>query len=121
MEPRPRRGRWIVRVAALLALVVAAVATVVVITGSLDGKDGGGGKKDREAAATAGCEPEFKDAVEAGFYVVQEDDLISQIADATCVDEEELSRLNPNVDPQNLEVGRCVNLEERACEENASS
>ena len=103
--------------AALLALVAAAIVVVVVIAGSVGGSDGDGKKKKGGGGgAIAGCQPEFEDAVESGYYVVQENDLLSLIAQRTCVEEEELVRLNPNVDPQNLEVGRCVNLEERACE-----
>jgi LysM repeat protein len=121
MEPKPRRGRWIVRVGALLALVAAAVVIGVVVSSSLDGKDGDGNKKkDDGGTAVAGCQPEAEEAVELGYYVVQENDLLSLIAQRTCVPEDELVRLNPNVDPQNLEVGRCVNLEEQACENRAT-
>jgi hypothetical protein len=116
MKPRPRRGRWIVRVLATLALLAALVAVALVVTSSLDGKDDDGGRKKKDDAQVAGCKPEFENAVEAGFYIVQQDDLLSLIAQRTCVEDEELSRLNPDIDPQALTPGQCINLEEKGCE-----
>ena len=105
------------RLLAALALVAALVAVALVVTTSLDGKDGGGGgKKKKDDAQVAGCKPEYENAVELGFYIVQEDDLLSLIAQRTCVDDEELSRLNPDVDPQALAPGQCISLEEKGCE-----
>jgi hypothetical protein len=116
MRPNPRRGRWIVRLLAVLALLGAMVAVGVVVAGSLDGKDGDGGKKKRDDSQIAGCKPEYENAVELGFYIVQADDLMSLIAERTCLEEEELLRLNPEIDPQALAPGQCVSLEERGCE-----
>jgi LysM repeat protein len=110
-----------VRLLAALALVAAVVAVVVVVTNSIDGKDGGGKKKEkREDAEIAGCEPEFENAKEAGFYIVQQDDLLSLIAQRTCVEDEELTRLNPDVDPQALAPGQCISLEEKGCEKSGT-
>lgn len=116
MEPKARRGfgRWLTRLAAFVALVGAVVAVAVVVAGSIDGGDERKGER-KGGPELAGCQPEFEDAVASGYYVVQENDLLSLIAQRTCVPEDDLLRLNPNIDPQNLEVGRCVNLEERAC------
>jgi hypothetical protein len=105
-----------VRLLAALALVAAVVAVALVVTSSLDGKDGDGGKKKKDDAEVSGCKPEYENAVELGFYIVQEDDLLSLIAQRTCVDDEELSRLNPEVDPQALAPGQCISLEEKGCE-----
>ncbi len=105
------------RLLAILALLGALVAVAVVITNSIDGKDGDGGKKKKDdAGEIAGCKPEYENAVELGFYVVQEDDLMSLIAERTCLEEDELLRLNPEIDPQALAPGQCVSLEERGCE-----
>ena len=108
------------RAAAIVALVAAAIAVVVVASSSLDGKDGGGGKKKDRGDGVAGCRPEAEDAVDAGFYIVQEDDLLSLIAQRTCVPDEELTRFNPEIDPQALSPGQCVSLVERACEQRES-
>lgn len=104
------------RALAVAALAGALIATVVVVSASIDGKDGGG-KKKRDGAQAAGCRPEAEDAVDAGYYIVQEDDLMSLIAQRTCVPDEELARLNPDVDPQALSPGQCVSLVERGCEQ----
>jgi LysM repeat protein len=107
----------VARALAVVALVVAAIAIVVVVSSSIDGKDGDGKKKRDRGAQVSGCQPEAEDAVDAGFYIVQENDLLSLIAQRTCVDEEELARLNPEVDPQALSPGQCVSLVERGCEQ----
>jgi hypothetical protein len=107
----------VARALAVVALVVAAIAVVVVVASSIDGKDGDGKKKRDRGTQVAGCQPEAADAVEAGFYIVQEDDLLSLIAQRTCVPEEDLTRLNPEIDPQALSPGQCVSLEERGCEQ----
>jgi hypothetical protein len=108
-----------VRALAIIALVAAAIAVIVVVSGSMNGKDGDG-KKKKDGPEIAGCKPEFENAVEAGFYIVQQDDLLSLIAQRTCVPDEELSRLNPELDPQALAPGQCVSLEERGCEKQQS-
>lgn len=111
----------VARALAVAALVVAAIAVIVVASSSIDGKDGDRGKRKDRGARVTGCQPEAEDAVEAGFYIVQEDDLLSLIAQRTCVPDEELSRLNPEVDPQALSPGQCVSLVERGCEQRESS
>jgi LysM repeat protein len=108
-----------VRLLAALALVAAVVAVAVVVTNSFDGKDGGGGKK-KDEPKIVGCQPEFENAVENGFYIVQQDDLLSLIAQRTCVPDDELTRLNPEVDPQALAPGQCVSLEEKGCEKSGT-
>ena len=108
------------RLLAALALVACVVAVAFVVTSSLDGKDGDGDKKKKDDAEVAGCKPEYENAVELGFYIVQQDDLLSLIAQRTCVEDEELARLNPELDPQALAPGQCVNLEEKGCEKGQS-
>ena len=115
MERQRGSGRLLARILAFAALGAAAIAIIVVIVGSLDGKDG---EKKRKADATrvAGCKPEAEDAVSNGFYIVQQDDLLSVIAERTCVPVEELQRLNPETDPQALTPGTCLKLELGGCE-----
>ncbi|MGI8462353.1 MAG: LysM peptidoglycan-binding domain-containing protein [Solirubrobacterales bacterium] len=88
----------------------------VVISNSLEGSDGGDEKKERGGDRIVGCEPEFDDAVEDGYYVVQQDDLLSLIAQRTCVPVDELQQLNPETDPQALVPGTCLKLELGGCE-----
>jgi LysM repeat protein len=116
MEPERARGMLVARVLAVVALAVAAVVVIVVVATSIDGKDGDGKNRRQDRAQTAGCRPEAEDAVDAGYYIVQENDLLSLIAQRTCVPDEELARLNPDIDPQALAPGQCVSLVERGCE-----
>ncbi len=105
------------RLLAFLALAAAAVAIFLVVSGSLSDGDGDGGKKKKkDGPEIAGCEPEFENAVELGFYIVQPDDLLSLISVRTCVPDDELTRLNPELDPQALAPGQCVSLEEKGCD-----
>ena len=115
MDSRWRSGRLLARVLAFAALAAAAIAIVVVVAGSLDGKDE---EKKRKAESTevSGCEAEAQDAVDNGFYIVQQDDLLSVIAQRTCIPVEELQRLNPETDPQALTPGTCLKLELGGCE-----
>ena len=110
-----------VRLLAFLALAAAVVVVAVVITNSLEGEDGDDKKKKKKRGAEiVGCEPEAEDAVENGYYVVQQDDLLSLIAQRTCVPVEELQRLNPEADPQALVPGYCLKLELGGCENRES-
>lgn len=117
MDRERRRGRLFARALALGALAAALIVVVVVVSGSIDGDDGGEGDEERGRGVdtTSGCRPEDRGAVKDGYYVVQEGDILSVIAERTCVPEPELTRLNPRLDPQALEPQRCVNLVERAC------
>lgn len=123
-EKRGTGGRWAVRLAALVALATSLVVVGVVVAGSIDsGENGVGGgadnavREDEEDDELAGCVPEAEDAVDAGFYVVQEGDILSSIALRTCVPEPELVRLNSDVDPQTLSPGQCLSLVERGCKQ----
>ncbi len=64
-----------------------------------------------------GCQPpdDIKDAVKAGYYVVQSGDNFTTIADRTCLSEDQLQRLNPNLDPFGLQPQNCVDLVENGC------
>jgi hypothetical protein len=98
--------RWGARWLALLALAAAVIALVVVIGGSLDsgGDDGErrGERQERERREQAQPQGET--------YVVQPGDSLSGIADQANVPEEELLRLNPDVDPQALQPGETLRL-----------
>ena len=102
-----RPTSWTARVLAPVVLVVVAAAIVLVISGSLSTtatttRTERGARDD----ATTGCTPDAEQAVEDGYYVVQADDVedLSGIADKTCIPVETLIELNPNLDPQALQV-----------------
>jgi hypothetical protein len=108
---------WTARVIAPVVLVAVAAAIVLVISGSLSGSDDGD-ESERDGQTTAeSCEPDAQDAVKNGYYVVQADDVtgLSGIADKTCIPLETLIELNPNLDPQALQVSNCVDLVVDGC------
>ncbi len=45
---------------------------------------------------------------------------MTSIADKTCISVDELIELNPNLDPQTLQVSNCVDLVKDGCKELAS-
>jgi hypothetical protein len=111
-------SRPLARLLAVLGLAAAAVAVIVVISSSTDGDENStpaqpAGERN---VIVNGCEPKADAAVEAGIYIVKPDESLSLIAERTCKEEEELSSLNPDLDPQALAPGQCLNLEERGCE-----
>jgi LysM repeat protein len=94
------------RLLAPIALIAAAVVLVVVVAISLEGSDDGG---DRERPAQEQSEADGSDEEEK-FYVVQPGDTFSTIAEEQGVPEERLQQLNPDLDPQALNVGVRVKL-----------
>jgi hypothetical protein len=108
---------WTARVIAPLILVVIAAAIVLVITGSLSSSSDEGSKATTSQATTTGCNPAADQAVKDGYYVVKADDVegLSGIADKTCVSIDQLTTLNPNLDPQALQVSNCVDLVPDGC------
>jgi hypothetical protein len=109
---------WTARILAPVLLVVVAAAIVLIVSGSLSSDDDNstpdGGS---QASSNGGCSPadDIKDAVKDGYYVVQEGDNFSTIAENTCVSEDRLQKLNPNLDPFGLQVQNCVDLVEDGC------
>lgn len=109
---------WTARVLAPIVLVVVVAAIILVVTGSQSSDDGSkGSSKQTSSSATGGCHPDADQAVKDGYYVVQADDIegLSGIAAKTCVPLEHLVELNPNLDPQALQVNNCVDLVVDGC------
>jgi hypothetical protein len=114
---------WTARVLAPLLLIVAIGAVVLIVSGSLSGDDSSD-KSDhgKSTTTTSSCKPSATDAVKAGYYVVTADDTagLTGIANKTCVSVARLTELNPNLDPQTLQVSNCVDLVKDGCQ-NADS
>lgn len=122
-EPGSERGSqdrrpasWTARILAPLALVVVAGVVVILIAGSLGdseekGKRGGGDR----SAVTQGCDPEAEGAVEDGYYVIEPGEDLSVVSDRTCIPIDDLVEMNPNLDPQLIQVGSCVDLVVDGC------
>lgn len=106
---------WTARVLAPILLVVVAAAIVLIVSGSLSGGDDDSSSGDRKQTANSGCAGGDQDAVKNGYYVVQEGDNFTTIADKTCLTEQRLQELNPNLDPFGLQVQNCVDLVPDGC------
>ena len=108
---------WTARILAPVLLVVVAAAIVLIVSGSLSSDDNSTPDGGSQASSNGGCSPadDIKDAVKAGYYVVQEGDNFSTIAENTCVSEDRLQKLNPNLDPFGIQVKNCVDLVEDGC------
>ena len=85
-----------------------------IVSGSLSGDEDSGSQDHKQTAGTK-CAGEDSQAVKDGFYVVQEGDNFTTIAEKTCLSEERLQELNPNLDPFGLQVQNCVDLVPDGC------
>jgi hypothetical protein len=56
-----------------------------------------------------------EEAIRNGYYVVEEGDNFTTIAERTCIPEDQLQELNPNLDPFGLQVQNCVDLVPDGC------
>ena len=94
------------RLAALLALLMAAVAVVVVIQAS------GSGSSSHPPAVTRTAQTHRVRHARAPprSYVVQSGDTLSTIAAKTGVSLATIQRLNPGIDPQALQTGQSLKL-----------
>jgi hypothetical protein len=118
-ERGPQGGRpksWTARIIAPLALAIVVVATVVLVSSALDDSNDDR-SRDRERTAATSCQPDAEQAVEDGFYVIEAGEDLSIVADRTCIPIERLERLNPNLDPQLIQIGSCVDLRFEGCKE----
>ena len=108
---------WTARILAPVLLVAVAGAIVLIVSGTLESDDNSSKTPEKHASSNGGCQPpdDIKDAVKDGYYVVQEGDNFTTIADHTCVSEDRLQQLNPNLDPFGLQVQNCVDLVENGC------
>lgn len=117
-DRRPQDGgpsSWTARILAPLALLMVAGAIVLLVAGNLGGSDDRK-KGDREQSrATTGCQPDAEGAVENGYYVIEPGEDLSIVADRTCIPVDQLIELNPNLDPQLIQVGSCVDLVADGC------
>jgi len=115
-EREHKPASWTARVFAILAVLGTVLIVFLVIDGSLSGSNSDG-KEETQAQTTTtdACEPDADKAVEAGYYVLEAGEDLSVVADKTCVELSELLELNPNLDPQQLEVSSCIDLVADGC------
>jgi hypothetical protein len=115
-EPRS----WTLRVLAPLAIIATLGVLVIVIAGSLGDSDSGDKSTSRSTTTSArGCaagNPPADAAIEAGYYIIKSGENLGTVTDRTCIQGSKLERLNPELDPLQLQVGACVNLKPDGCE-----
>lgn len=103
----------IARLIALAAVVLSVGALGVVVATSLGGSDDG--SPETGATGAGECNPKADAAVEAGYYIIKQDENLELIAERTCVDKDDLVSFNPDVDPFALQPDACLNLEPKGC------
>jgi hypothetical protein len=124
-EPGPRS--WTLRVIAPVALVSTALVALLIVVSALDGDSGDDGDRAERTTTTTetnGCaagEPPAQNAVEDGYYVLEEGEDLTTVEERTCIPVEQLQELNPNLDPLSLPVGGCVDLVVDGCKALAQS
>jgi LysM repeat protein len=96
-----------IRAFAVLALVVAFVGVAAVIATS-GGSDGGNDNAAKEK--TDGPSRRGKEAISRGVWIVRSGDTLGHIAEATGIDIDTLTQLNPDLDPQTLLEGQRIQL-----------
>jgi LysM repeat protein len=97
------------RVFAVLALVAAGIVVVALVAGSLGGSGSSSsstGSTTTTQQASGGPDP---------YAVVGPGDSLSSIAAQEGVSEARLERLNPNLDPQQLQPQNCVDIVPHGC------
>lgn len=104
------------RLLAVSAVAIGALALIWVAAASLGGSGVAEPPSEALTVAEEECNPQANTAVAVGYYTIKEGDLISLIAERTCLTEQDLLRLNPGIDPQTLTPGECLSLEEGGCE-----
>jgi hypothetical protein len=99
------------RYAAIGALVVAFVVIIVLIGGSLGGGDSSGSGEGKQSDAQKQGKSNRSGSADRKFYVVRPGDCcLSEIAQKTGLEIEELEQLNPGLDPQAIHSGDRVKL-----------
>jgi hypothetical protein len=96
------------RLFAVLALVAAGIVVIALVTGSLGGSSSTSSSGGPTTATHHASGPD-------PYYVVGPGDSLSSIAANEGVSEARLERLNPNLDPQNLQPLNCVDIVPHGC------
>ena len=103
-----------------VALVATALVAFLIVRAAIDDSDTDSKKAERTTTSTtaSGCEggeaPD-QEAVDNGYYVLDAGESLGTVAERTCIPIEQIEELNPNLDPQSLPVGGCVDLVVDGC------
>jgi hypothetical protein len=118
-RPDPEPRSWTLRVLAPLAIIATLGVLVIVIAGSLSDSDSDGKSTSSSTTTSAkGCaagNPPADAAIDAGYYIIKAGENLGTVTDRTCIQGARIERLNPELDPLQLQVGACVNLKPDGC------
>lgn len=104
MEDTGKNTSQIARLLAVLGLCAAVVILIVAVTGATSG-DGDSGEKNN-AAKRQPAKPKTKKKV----YEVEAGDTLTTISQKTGIPVGQIERLNPDLDPQALQLGQKLKL-----------
>lgn len=100
------KNSQIARLLAVLALVGAVLVLIVAISGTTGGDDGGSDRKANPNRQQAQKKPQTRKKT----YEVESGDTLTTISQKTGIPVERLERLNPDLDPQALQLGQEIKL-----------
>ena len=100
------------RVFAVLALIIVGVVIAALVAGAL--KTSGTTSTASSTATQASSGPKND------YYVVKAGDSFTQIAQSEGISPEQIKKLNPNLDPQQLQPDNCVDLVPHGCRQLAN-
>jgi len=101
-----KKNSPIARILAALALIGTVIILFAVVTGVTGDDDGGSTKKANPDKQRVSGKPKTKKKK----YEVEEGDTLTTISRKTGIPVETLERLNPNLDPQALQLGQKIKL-----------
>jgi LysM repeat protein len=99
------------RVFAVLALIIVGVVVAALVSSAV--KDSGG-------SSTSQTQTHAQSGPKDDYYVVKTGDSFASIAAAEGISQEQIKKLNPNLDPQQLQPQNCVDLVPNGCKQLAS-
>jgi LysM repeat protein len=106
MEEKTKKNSQIARLLAVLALIGTILIVIVAISGATGGDDGGSSKKANPGKQQTQNKPKTKKKK----YEVEEGDTLTTISNKTGISVDRLEKLNPDLDPQALQVGQELKL-----------
>ena len=96
---------------AVLALIVVGVVVAALVSGAV---------KSSSSTSTQTTQTQAQTGPKDPFYVVKAGDSFTTIAQAEGISQEQIKKLNPNLDPQQLQPQNCVDLVPNGCKKLAN-
>ena len=101
-----KKNSQIARILAFIALIGTVLIVIVAISAATGGSDDGKSKPNNQVRKQARKKPKTN----AKTYEVQEGDTLTNISQKTGVPIQQLEKLNPDLDPQALQLGQELKL-----------